>query len=176
MVKKNKILDEISEADAYHILQRLITEDKEIKKRSEEIAKEHFSQVDSGDVAEDLFCELDSIDVHDLWQESGSTYDGYVDVNEHAWEMFEDVLDPFVDEMKKYQRLNMDSEAKYFCIGILKGLYNYEKHSTNEFADWAEDAPKDFSERVYEEWKRKHSVKKNIVELDQFIKKELTDW
>lgn len=176
MAKKKQILDEISEADAYSILNRLIDEDKELKERVEKIAKEHLSNVDSDDIAEDVFCELDSLDVHDLWDESGSTRDGYVDVDEHAWEMFEERLDLFVDQMKKYQRLKMFPEAKTYCIGILKGLYMFKKDATTEFSDWATDAPDDFSQSIYEEWKKNQPVKEDVTEVDTFMKKEFGDY
>lgn len=176
MTKKNHILDEINEADAHYILKRLMTEDNNIKKRAEEIAKDHFCKIDSEDISENVFCNLNIIDVHDLWDESGSTRYGYVDVTEHAWEMVEEELDPFVEQMKKYQRLKMYPEAKLVCIGILKGLYQYEKHATNEFADWAVDTPKEFFDTIYEEWKKNQPVKKDVEEVDCIIKKELHDW
>lgn len=175
-MERKHILDEINEVEAYQILRRLIKEDNNIKKRAEEIAKDFFSEIDSEDIAENVFCNLNLIDVHDLWDESGNTRYGYVDVNEHASEMVEEELDPFVEQMKKYQRLNMYPEAKFVCIGILKGLYQYEKHATNEFADWAVDEPKEFFDTIYEDWKKNHPVKRDIEEVDKIIKKELHDW
>ena len=53
---------------------------------------------------------------------------------------------------------------------------SFEKNATTEFADWAEDAPKNYFEIVYEKWKEKHSIKEDIEEVDQLIKKELNDW
>ncbi|HMA82890.1 MAG TPA: hypothetical protein VKP59_01540 [Candidatus Thermoplasmatota archaeon] len=103
MTLENHILGEINEAEAYHILRRLMAEDNNIKKRAEEIAKDHFSEIDSEDIAESVYSDLNFIDVHDLWDESGSTRYGYVDIDEHAWEMVKDVLDAFVEQMKKYQ-------------------------------------------------------------------------
>lgn len=176
MSKKKNILDEINEEDAYVILRKLISEDKDIKKRIEKIAIDHFSDVDNEDIAEQVFCELDRIDVHDLWDQSGSTRDGYVDPYERSWEMFEEQLEPFIDQMRKYLHLAMYPEAKQYCIGILKGLHSFEKNATTEFADWAEDAPKNYFEIVYEKWKEKHSIKEDIEEVDQLIKKELNDW
>ena len=176
MVKKKNILDEINEEDAYVILMKLIGEDEEIKKRIEKIASDHFSDVDSDGIAEQVFDELDSIDVHDLWDQSGSTRDGYVDPVDLSWEMFEEQLEPFVDQMKKYLRLLMYPEAKQYCIGILKGLYAFEKNATTEFADWAIDSPKEYFEIVYDDWKKAHSIKDDIKEVDHLIRKELSDW
>ena len=176
MTLENHILGEINEAEAYHILRRLMAEDNNIKKRAEEIAKDHFSEIDSEDIAESVYSDLNFIDVHDLWDESGSTRYGYVDIDEHAWEMVEDVLDAFVEQMKKYQRLKMYPEAKSVCIGILKGLYRYEKQATNEFADWAVDVPKNFFDTIYDEWEKNQPVKEDVEKVDEFIKNELTEW
>ena len=33
----------------------------------------------------------------------------------------------------------MHQEAKLYCMGILKGIYQYEEDSGSEFKDWATD-------------------------------------
>jgi len=55
--------------------------------------------------------------------------------------MFEDALESFIEELKKYKKLSMNKEAKTCCMGILKGIYQFEKESTSEFKDWAVDVP-----------------------------------
>jgi len=69
---------------------------------------------------------LDSIEVEEVWDRSGRTRNGYVEPTEMAFPMFEDALDPFIEEMKKYQKLSMFAEAKNYCIGILKGISRFE--------------------------------------------------
>lgn len=43
--------------------------------------------------------------------------------------------------------------AKNYCIGILRGICEFENESTSEYKDWAVDAPAECPERVLGEWK-----------------------
>jgi len=55
--------------------------------------------------------------------------------------MFEDVLEPYLEELRKFQKLSMDVEAKLQCMGILKGIYKFEIDATTEFKDCSGDDP-----------------------------------
>jgi len=176
MPRKRNIIDEINEEEAYIILKRLTDEDNDIKKRVEKIALDYLKDVDIDEIVENVFDELDSIRVEDLWDQSGNTRDGYVDPNERAWEMFEEQLEPFIEQMEKYLSLSMYLEAKRYCVGILKGIYKFEKDATTEFADWAVDAPHNYFDVVYDKWKKKHKDQDDIKEVAEIIKKELNVW
>jgi len=157
MPKKTKIRNifaEISADDAFAILSRLAKEDPKIANRIEQIAMDYLSDVNSEDIASQVYFDLDSIKVEELWDRSGRTRNGYVEPDEMAFQMFEEALEPFLDEMKKYQNLSMFAEAKDYCIGILKGICRFEKDSLSEYKDWAVDAPADFFEQVLDDWKK----------------------
>jgi len=68
--------------------------------------------VEVEDIADWVFYELDSLEVEDVWCQSGSTRYGYVDPNEKAWEMLEDAIEYYLVELKKYQELDLEEEAK----------------------------------------------------------------
>ena len=157
MPKKTKprnIFAEISADDAFAILCRLAKEDPKIAKRIEQIAMDYLSDVDIEDIASQVYLGLDSIKVEELWDRSGRTRTGYVEPDEMAFQMFEEALEPFLDEMKKYQNLSMFAEAKDYCIGILNGICRFEKDSTSEYKDWAVDAPPEFFGEVLDDWKK----------------------
>lgn len=157
MPKKTKprnIFAEISADDAFAILSRLAKEDPKIANRIEQIAIDYLSDVDIEDIASQVYFELDSIEVEELWDRSGRTRNGYVEPDEMAFQMFEEALEPFIDEMKKYQNHSMFAEAKDYCIGILKGICKFENDSLSEYKDWAVDAPADFFEQVLDEWEK----------------------
>jgi hypothetical protein len=110
--------------------------------------------VDIDDIADDVYFDLDRIEVEELWDRSGRTRNGYVEPIEMAFQMFEEALEPFLDEMKKYQNLSMFAEAKDYCTGILKGICKFENKSISEYKDWAVDAPPEFFEQVLDDWKK----------------------
>ncbi|MDD5599787.1 MAG: hypothetical protein PHV82_17715, partial [Victivallaceae bacterium] len=137
-----------------------------IRRKAEAIALELVSEVSAEAVANDLYCALGFIDVEELWDNSGKTRYGYVDVNDLAWEMFEDAVSPFEDELERLVKLKMFKQAKLYCMGILKGLWEYEKHG-NEFSDWVPDAPRESANSVFEKW-MKHAPEEDIAEMEQF--------
>ena len=171
-----QVLDDVSTEHANEILQRLADEDAKISKRIEELALEYLMRVDPDDIAEDVFYDLDILDVEDVWKNSGSTRYGYVDPYELAFEMFEEALEPYIDDLRKCQELSMDEKAKLHCMGILKGIDQFEREATTEFKDWAVDAPNENFIEVFNEWRKENNNPKNLEEMDEFIKKNFPKW
>ncbi|MCK4666191.1 hypothetical protein KAU33_05555 [Candidatus Dependentiae bacterium] len=174
---KNKteknIFDAISAEDAFTILKILAEKDINIAKEIEQITKEYLSKVDLDEIALDVYYELDGLDVEELWDKSGSSRYGYVEPADQAWDMIEELLEPFLEKLRKYRKLSMNKEAKFYCMGILKGIYKYEKESTSEFKDWAVDIPGECFETVVNDWKKNCKNPKDIKEMDDFITKNI---
>ncbi|MBC8344157.1 MAG: hypothetical protein H8E61_09265 [Bacteroidetes bacterium] len=170
------ILERITTDDGLVILQRLAEEDASLLKRIEHAALEYFKEVIIEDVAGGVFWELDSLEVEEIWDNSGPTRDGYVDSGEKAYEMFEDAIEPYLDELKKCQGLKMDKEAKKHCMGILKGIDQFEKESESEYKDWVTDIPREIFEKVFDEWKEHCANQNDIKEMKKFIKKNFPGW
>lgn len=173
---KINILDKINSNDALVILKILCKEDMNIAKRIEQIVREYLSEVDIDDIASEVYFDLDNIEVEEVWDRSGSTRDGYIDPGDMAWQMFEEALDPYLEELKKYQNFSMHNEAKKYCVGILKGIYQFEKKSKSEYKVWAEDAPGEYFGQVLSEWKKGCKNSKDIEEMEEFVKKNFPDW
>ena len=173
---KGDIFDAISSDDAFAILRRLSREDQEIAKRIEQIAIERLEGVDIDDIAFEVYYALDRIEVEEVWDRSGSTRDGYVDPTEMAWQIFEEALEPFCEELRKCQRLSLYAEAKKNCSGILEGIYKFEKESTSEYKDWAVDAPREYFEQVLKEWKSGQNSPEDVAEVEDFIEKNFAGW
>ena len=171
--QKKKVLDRINEHDALLILKALANEDRSIARRIEQIALEYLRDIDVESVASQVYHALEGIEVEDLWEQSGSTRYGYVEPSDRAWEMFEEALEPFTNEMNKYFDLSLDNEAKNYCMGILKGINQFDRESTSEFKDWAEDAPDEFFERVLDDWKKACKTPQHLQEMEDFIERGL---
>lgn len=166
----------ISSDDAFDILSLIAREDQKIAKRIEQIAIEYLKSVDIEDIAFEVYFALDCIEVEEVWNRSGNTRDGYVDPTEMAWQIFEEALYPFRDEVIKYQRLSMYDEAKKYCLGILEVIYTFEKESSSEYKDWAVDAPREYFEQVLKEWKNGQNNPEDAAEVEDFIKKNFAGW
>jgi len=54
-------------------------------------------------------------------------------------------------------------------MGILKGIYKFEKESKNEFKDWVTYAPGDNFCRVFDKWKGLCKNPNNIKVMNYYI-------
>jgi len=174
--QKSNILESITADDGLVILKKLAREDASLLRKIENTAMEFFKEVIIEDVADEVFWDLDSLEVEEIWDSSGTTRHGYVDPVDKAWEMFENAIEPYLDELKKCRNLKLNKEAKKYCIGILKGIYKFEKESESEYKDWAADVSNGIFENVFNEWKKHCTDQNNIEEVEKFIKNNFPDW
>ncbi len=61
-------------------------------------------------------------------------------------------------------------------MGVLKGLYIYEKESKSEFKDWATDIPGECFNSVLDNWRDRVLKNDHIIEMDSFLKEVCPDW
>jgi hypothetical protein len=172
---KDDIFNKISPDEALEILRQITRTDKTLKKKIIKLAEELFKDVDVDKICEDVFYALDGIDVHELWDRSGNKTEGYSSPEEMAVEMFEEALEPFLREMHRLSDLKMLQEAKHYCMGAIKGIYEYEKDSSSEFKDWATDIPAESFGYILDEWTKKRNTK-DKKEMNGFIRNECPDW
>ncbi len=176
MQTPHEIINQLSPGDGLAILQTLAREGEQLAARIAEIATTRLRDVDPGDVAFGLYEELEFLEVEEVWDRSGSTRHGYVDPAEAADQMMDEVVDPYLDELKKLHALGMNAQANRMCIGLLQGLYMFEHESGSKFKDWATDSTAAFAEAVIRAWKRGAPDKADIAEVKAFIEEELGGW
>ena len=116
-------------------------------------------------IAGSVFAGLSCLDVEDLWDQSGRTRDGYVDVGEKAYEMFTESIDDEVEQMKKLLDLSQYPDAQEYCMGIILGLDRYGK-SGSEFLDWSEDSPLGYMGEVVDEYMKLDKNPRRRKEVD----------
>ena len=81
--------------------------DPEIAIHAEELAEEILLDVDIEGIAYSLSDELNGPYIEEVWDSSGGTLDGYVYPSERAFEMLEEIIDPYINEMMDYLKRNM---------------------------------------------------------------------
>ena len=140
-----------------------------MEKKIYQMAVQILDEVSIEDVAYDVCDALDGLEVEELWARSGKTRYGYTEPSEESWVMIEEAIYPFLAEMKKYQKISMPLLAKKYCIGIIKGIQEYDEESMSEFKDWAVDAPGEFVENVFNEWKNGEPEADDIAEVRKLI-------
>ncbi len=172
---KVDIFNKISPNESLEILREIARTDKNLKKKIIELAETLFKDIDVSEICESVSNALDGIDVHELWDRAGSKTNGYTSPEEMAVEMIEEALEPYVQEMDRLLDLKMRQEAKLYCMGILKGIYQYEEDSESEFKNWATDVPEETFGYILRKW-GKNSNKKDKMEMMGYINEECQDW
>jgi len=170
------LLDKIEPDEALEILRYLAKSDSTIKEKILSIAEDMIRDVDLQAICDEVFFVLDRIDVHELWNRSGSTSYGYVSPEEMAVEMIEEELDSFNQEVFRLSELCMPEEAKLCCMGVLEGIYKYVHESESEFKDWAVDVPEECFGYLLDEWKNRCKSEKDIKDMNTFLEKECSNW
>ena len=126
--------------------------------------------VDGETVRDQAFSALDSLGMDDMNGRAGRTRYGYTEPDEAAWELFEEALAPFIEEMKKNQHRALPATAKAYCIGMIKGLLLFREKSISDLRDWLEDAPGEYIDNVVEEWKKGNPDDGDTMEIMDIAK------
>ena len=163
-----KCIESLTADEAARVLNDLLDNTPDLIKKAYDTAMKIAGDVNADAIMDEVFNALNALD--DISSYCGSTRYGYVEPSEAAWKMFGEVVNPFIDEMKKAQERALPAAAKAHCIGIIKGLWKFEEDATTDFAGWAEDAPSEYVDAVVKEWKKGKPGKKDIVEVMSIAK------
>lgn len=118
-MNSKKTLDTIEPSEALQILKMLCQEDTSIKKRIEDMFLNQVQEVDVSEIADEVFSDLNFLDVEDLRDRSGSHRDGYTDTGDAAREMIEEIIEPHLKNMKRLHSLGMFQEEMRYCMGVI---------------------------------------------------------
>ena len=158
----------LSADEAFLVLQKLYLENPDLEKVICKTALKVISNVDAEEIANDLYYDLGELDLDDLFARSGRNQYGYVDPNDESWVMFEEVVEPYICEMEKYNKRKLPHIVKEYCIGIIDGLIEFKKEPNTDFYDWIQDAPLDHISYVVDCYKK---TKPDMKDLEEITKK-----
>jgi hypothetical protein len=165
-----RLINSLNTDQASKVLTSLLEDDPLLTKKIYGVALKVASNVDTDAIEDKVFHALDMLDMDDLNGRAGRTRYGYVEPAEAAWELFEEALNPFIDEMKKNQKRALPAVAKAHCIGIVKGLWRYKEGASSDLSDWLTDAPGEYIDTVVEEWKKGNPDNDDIAEVMRIAK------
>jgi len=170
------ILASLSNEQAAIILKQLWDKGGDIRNSILAEAEKILCSVDVDEIARDILFTLDLIDVHKLWDRSGYSHDEYTSPEEMAYEMVEEELSPYLNQIDTYHKLEMYNEEKLYCMGVLGGLYLYQKEAKSEFRNWAVDIPVELFRSVLERWRKRTRGRQQKSEMDDFLWATCPDW
>ena len=145
-------LDKLQPSEAMVVLERLIAAHPEFRTEAEQIARSVLGTVSFESVADDVEDAVRQLDLDDLNGRAGRHSWGYTEPGEAAWELLEEAVEPFVDEMKRHLDLGLEAEALQICLGVVLGLYQLHNDTEAEFLSWAPDFPEEAAGNIVADW------------------------
>lgn len=138
------------------VLADLLAERPDLREDVERLAAAHLTTISADMVAGDVEWQLESIGLEDLAGRAGRQPGrGYVHESEAAYELVQEALRPFVDDMLRRARLGMTEAAAELALGIIAGLYGCREAPDGTVLAYAgPDTPWVLADRVASEGRK----------------------
>lgn len=169
-------INNVTSEQALSILKILIAEDNSLVERIQQLIHQLIGNVDINEVAGDIYDALNCIEVEELWDRSGPSSFGYEAPEDVVIEMFEETLNPFIKQLQQYRASSMFNEEKSYCMGILQGLYRFDKETDSKFGEWAADVAGVMFDNILGEWQQRCQNSEDAAEMIKFIQTNCPDW
>ena len=102
---------------------------------------------------------------------------GYIEPTEAAWELLEEAVAPYLDEMRRRIELGLEAAAVAACQGIMLGLYRCQGQTTDKVIGWAEDSPTEIAGEAVATLARASAAKhRRMWQLPAAFKKQVPEW
>jgi hypothetical protein len=183
-VKKPTLLDELQPGEAAVVLRRLLAGHPELLPEAEGISRSALGEVSFESVAGEVEDAIRQLNYDDLNGRAGRHSWGYTEPTEAAWELLEEAVEPFVEDMKRHLGLGLDAEALEICKGIVLGLYQCRDASGDEFLGWASDFPDEAAGNAVAAWigagkqgaSGNRPKRNRALLLREFVDKHVPEW
>ena len=164
-LEMSKFIQSLDAYEASRVLKGLLDENPDLLEKAYDCAVKVAADIDVDGISDGVFTYLSMLDIDDLNRRAGSTQYGYVSPDEAAWELFEEVLAPFVGDITKNRERGLPAAAKACCLGIIKGIRMYDEEPSSDFGGWAEDLTGEHIDTVVKEWKKGNPSSEDIDEV-----------
>jgi hypothetical protein len=170
------VTSKLTAKQALKIVERLSRRGGKLREAVVAEARNILTEIDLDDLADEVFIALDSINVQDCWDRSGSSRYGYTSPDEAATEIIEGALQPFFDQVERYHQLGMPEQEATYCMAVIFGIYRYERESKSEFREWSVDIPVECAGFLLDDWRKRNRGKASINMMHEFIRERCPEW
>lgn len=139
--KKAGGLDRLKADETAVVLRLLLEKHPDLRKEVEALAKSVIGDVSVEDIADEVEDAVRGLDLDDLNSRAGSHAYGYVEPTEAAWELVEEAVMPFIEDIKRRVEAGQQAAALNTCVGVVLGLYRLRHSQGDDFLGWASDSP-----------------------------------
>ena len=179
--KKTPVLDRLEPWEAQAVLRRLLAAHPNLGIEAEQISKSLLGEISLEIVAGDVEDAIRSLSLDDLNGRAGRHSWGYVEPSEAAWELLEETVNPFLEDMKRRMDLGLEAETLEVCKGILLGLYSARDEKADTVVGWAPDFLEETAAGTSLTWcagrdKKETARRERARLLHEFAKESTPEW
>lgn len=179
--KKTPVLDRLEPWEAQAVLRRLLAAHPNLGIEAEQISKSLLGEISLEIVADDVADAIRSLSLDDLNGRAGRHSWGYVEPSEAAWELLEETVNPFLEDMKRRMGLGLEAETLEVCKGILLGLYSARDEKADTVVGWAPDFLEETAAGTSLTWcagrdKKETARRERARLLHEFAKESTPEW
>ncbi len=156
-----RAVEHLKPEEAVAVLRHLLEVHPELASEAEEIARTLLHQVHYEEVAAEIEDAIRALDNEALHARAGRHEWGYVEPAEAAWEILEETLEPFREDMKRHLNLGLETEALEICEGLVLGCYRLSERAGGDVLGWAPDFPGEAAGNVLQVWYTESADPKN---------------
>jgi hypothetical protein len=133
-------LNTLTAAEKGELLDALLAAQPALRGQAEQLAVQRLSRVDLAAVADDVALDLCSADIEDLNGRAGYQPGiGYVHPVEAADDVLDELLQPYLDNLRRHVELAMTAPAVDLAVGILHGLHRLRGSSSGTLLEYSPD-------------------------------------
>lgn len=146
------VIDSLKPEESVQVLRRLLSLHPDLRAEAEQITGALLGTVSFEDTADAVEDAVTQFGLDDLNERAGAHSWGYTEPTEAAWELLDEAMEPFMEDMKRYLDLGLEKEALEVCKGIVLGLYQIRDRTADEFLGWAPDFPAEAATNALQCW------------------------
>ena len=151
--KKASVLDRLRPEEAQTVLWRLLSAHRDLQSEAQQIAKSLLSEVEFEWVADEVEEAVRDLGLDELGSRPGEHSCGYTEPSEAAWELLEEYVSPFIEDMKRQSELGLDAEPLEICKGVVLRLYRVRNEQGGDVLQWAPDFPAEIAAQAVATWR-----------------------
>jgi hypothetical protein len=151
--ERARILDTLNPEEAAIVLWQLLANHPEAEEEAAELALSMLQGASFDSVADDVDDAVRSLGTEELYAGAGEHVWGYVGPIEAAWQVLEEKIQPFLDEIRRHAALGLNDEALEFAKGVVLGLYRVDVDGC-EAVEHAPDFAAEYAGEAVDIWRK----------------------
>jgi hypothetical protein len=166
------VLAALTAEEKASVLDELVAADPRLGTSAAHAAWAMLSDVAVDDVAARVADALLALDQDDLAARAGPTRYGYVEPTQAAWELLEEALEPWLEDIGRRVRLSLVDSALFIACGVVVGLRSVDGCDHDDrLLSWVPDFPVEAAESV-----RRALLQAGVDPGEPRIERALSDW